>query len=529
MNGRSKVLAPLATVVAVAAVAVTASLVAGGDDGPRSPKVLRLADAAATRDSAPTTAGSGGSGGYRLTGDLPEGRPDDAPAWSLPEGPAAAAPVARLANALKAGTPKRDGNGWIAGGLRVNGEAGQSWYFYSCGPEAPRDLPISPDTPVSSDGSVGCAVSVGGTVSSGSGSSGSGSSGSVASGTVTAEPVPPEPVTDPAPPISAPAKPQSAPATGAPAPFTTAVPPPPSPAPAPPTPSKDTVRTAAAPVLEAVGLDVGDARVTVYPGGGSVSVDPRVGSLDTTGFTTRVEVGGNGDLLGASGWLADPEKADTYPLVSARAAFDALPEGVRILSCEFTPEGGCKEPVAAEITGAHLGLTVAQLADGGQVLLPAWLFDVKGSEEPVASVAVEPRFLASGSDPGTDPTKPSTEPGSEPVGPPTQVDPAPGTDPGTIEPAPSQEQVAITGASRSKADNAVTVFYDNGGCGRTGVRAYAKEDDQAVYVVLQADTRPSEQACTSDFRPAPIEVALQAPLGDRKVIDVSTGKPVPLS
>ncbi len=503
MIGRSKVLAPLATVVAVAVVAVTASVVAGGDDGTRSPKVLRLAEETATRDSAPTSAGgSGGGAGYRLTGDLPQGKPDDAPAWSLPEGPAATAPVARLAAALKAGTPKRDGTVWTAGNLRVNGEAGQSWYFYSCGPDAPRDTPITPDTPVSSDGTVGCAVSDGGTVSSGSGSSGSGSSGS-----------------------------GSTPATGAPAPGTTAVPPAPAPAPAPPTPSKDTVRAAAAPVFEAVGLDVADARVTVYPGGGSVSVDPRVDSLDTAAFTTRVEVSGNGDMRGASGWLAAPGKADTYPLISARAAFDALPSGVRILSCEVTPEGGCKEPVAAEITGAHLGLTVAQLADGGQVLLPAWLFDLKGSEQPVAGVAVEPRFLASGTDPGagTDPgTKPGTEPGTDPVGPPAQIDPATGApDPGSIEPAPAQEPIAIQGARPSTSDNAVTVFYDNGGCGRAGVRADVKEDATTVYVLLQANVPPQGQLCTANYVEKPFDVALQDPLGDRKVIDASTGKPVP--
>jgi hypothetical protein len=486
MITRSKVVAPVATVVAVVAVAVTASLVQGGG-GSHKPRVLRLADSssstAATKDAAPTSSG----GDYRLVGDLPQGTPADAPAWALPGGPGPAAPVARLADALKVGTPQRAGDGWTAGGLRVTGEPGRAWYYYPCGP----------DTAVSSDGPVACAVD------SGSGSSGS---GTVSSGTVVAEPAP---ATSPgSAPGNSPGTPPDKPAANDPA----ASPPPP--APPQKTPSQDAVRAAAIPVLEAVGLQDATVKVNVYAGGGSAVVDPAVGDRETFGWTTRVDVDQNGKLVGASGWLASPERADNYPLITARQAFDALPIAPRMLACPVTPEGGCAAPEPAQITGAHLGLTVAQLASGGQVLVPAWLFDVKGSEDPVAGVAVEPKYLGSGDGPGDQPT---TDPAT---GKPTQVDPAP----------PSRSPLAFDSAFRAKTDNAVVVQYgDSGSCPHTGVTHVAKEDASTVVVLLEADPMDPNTACTADYRAVKVEVALQAPLGTRTVIDGATGKPVAVS
>ncbi len=540
MNDRSKVLAPLASVVAVAAVAIAATLVAG-DDSPRTPKLLRLAGAAGTvmRDAAPAF----GGGGYRLVGPLPEGTPADAPAWNLPGGPGAAGPVARLAEALRAGTPERSGNGWSAAGpsgtLQVNGEPGRAWYFSFC-PDAvvssdsspdrgAPDATSAPDVPPTPGevavGGMACAISGTGSVSSGSGSSGSSGSGTVISGTATAEP--------------APAPDQPVPAPGVPEQPLSISPPPPFPQ---KTPSQDAVRAAAAPVLEAVGLQDETARVTVYAGGGSVAVDPVVGGLDALGWTTLIAVNQDAKVVSGSGWLSSPDKADSYPLISARAAFEALAPMARILSCEMTPDGGCKEPAPIDITGAHLGLTVAQLADGGQVLLPAWLFDILGSPDPVAGVAVEPKYLGTGTDPGTEPTAPGTDPGT-PVEPPSSGEPPPPAQPpsstepkptrsppSSTEPKPTRSPLAFDSAYRAKTANAVLVQYgDSSSCAHTGVTHAVKESADSVVVLLEADTMEPLRACTEDYRPVQVEVALQAPLGDRTVIDGSNGREVPLS
>jgi hypothetical protein len=54
---------------------------------------------------------------------------------------------------------------------------------------------------------------------------------------------------------------------------------------------------------------------------------------------------------------------------------------------------GCADIPSTVITGATLGLTMAQDA-GRPTLVPAWLFTVKGQDEPLAQIAVEASYLA---------------------------------------------------------------------------------------------------------------------------------------
>ena len=473
MTGRSKILAPVVTALAVGAVAVTATVVAGGGHRAHTPRTLRLAGSAASGASAagsaagPAAARPASSGGaYRLTGDLPAGKPADAAAWTLPSGAGPASPVARLAEALHAGTPVRDGDGWRAGALTVTGEAGRPWYFSSCVP----GTPVAADPAITSG--VGCVMS----------------SGQGQAGTATVSPgaveTSPSPGAQPAPP------------------------------PAQRTPTGDEVRAAAAPLLDAVGLAGAAVRVTVFAGGGSAVVDPALGSLQTSAWTTRIDVDEHGKVTGGNGWLAAPEKSDTYPLVTAREAFDGLPMPPRIMSCEVTPGGGCKEAAPAEVTGAHLGLTVAQLAGGGQVLVPAWLFDVMGSPDPVAGVAVEATYLA----PPEQPTGPA-------VGKPTQAEPA------TAPPAAgSRGPLSFDSASRATTADAVVVQYgESGSCPRLHVTHAVKEDASRVVVLLEADTLDPKRMCTDDYRARNVTVALQAPLGTRTVVDGTSGREVAVS
>ena len=185
----TKVWAPVATFVAVLGIGGAAVLMSGGGDGPRP---LRLADAGTSaRDaaslSAPAVAGGTAQGGWTLTGSLPEGRPDEAPAWDQPKGPGTAGPVARLAEALGEGTPQRDGEGWRAGGLSVSGEAGRSWWWSPCGGAVAKG---APETAVSSDAAYSstltCALDTPVAV-------GSTGSGGASVGTATADPAPAPP------------------------------------------------------------------------------------------------------------------------------------------------------------------------------------------------------------------------------------------------------------------------------------------------------------------------------------------------
>ena len=450
---RAKTWAPIATFVAVAAVGATAALLQGGGSG--HPQTLKLA--AGGQDSARSAAAPGSGGGdYQLDVTLSADKPADQQAFTLTAGPADRGVVTRLADALHAGTPTRADDGWRAGGLVVSGKSGQAWSWSSCGG--------GPDMPVSSDGASGCAVAEPGTVSSVS----SGSSGSGGSSTVTASPQPePQPI------------------------------------------SESVVKDAVRDVLKAVGLDVDSATIDTSPYGGSATVN-RPG---TVGMLTSVAVDRAGMLTSAGGWLGSAEPGDRYPVISAKDAYDDLPALMHPDICRVAPDGqGCLPPEPTVITGAELGLSMQQTTDGGWVLVPSWLFQVKSGGQ-IAVIAVEPQYRSAGPEDTPATTDPGTNPGT--------VDPAP--------PAAAQVQIGVMAAKRGPKPDSVVVTYDNGGCGQENLQAMAKEDTTHVYVVLTADAPPPNQACTADSRPADVTIDLQSALADRQVIDTSTGKPVPLT
>ncbi|MCW2706374.1 MAG: hypothetical protein JWM22_216 [Frankiales bacterium] len=185
----------------------------------------------------------------------------------------------------------------------------------------------------------------------------------------------------------------------------------PVPAPSEPPPvSDEVVRAGAREVLHAVGLDVAGATIDTSPYGGSATVD-RAG---TVGMTTRVDVDRAGQVTSAGGWLGAAEPGDSYPVVSAKDAFERLPALAHPDLCRVGPDGqGCLPPEPVVITGAALGLSLQPTADGGSVLVPSWLFALRNGTE-VAVVAVEQQYLA----PPVTP-KPSTVD----VGPPVESQP----------------------------------------------------------------------------------------------------------
>lgn len=489
---RSSLLPLAGAVAAVTAVGVTVALVQ--PDGGHAPRPLHLAATAAARDAAaPSSSGaSAGGSGYTLTGTLPAGRPGDAPAYTLPKGPADASVVSALAKALKAGTAVRDGDGWRAGGLFVSGDAGQSWWFAPC----------AADTPVSPGERVACAVDSGvgvapaparspGSAPGSVGSSGSGRTPASGSGgtTTTIAPAPP-PVASPVP----------------------------EPAPMP----ADAVRAAAAPVFTALGLDPAAADVQTWAYGGSATLRTTLGGLEVAGMQTSVQVDRDGTVQGGGGYLATPDKGDSYPLVTAKDAYDELPPMMTAMLCPVSPDGkGCGTPQPVEITGAHLGLMLRALVDGGQALVPAWLFEAKGWTEPIAVVAVQKQYLPEPTPAPTSKPEPgaSTEPGG-------QVPPAP---PASGEPGTARQSLPVDGASAGKGNWLIAVYGDSSSCPHQNVTGVAKESADTVWVLLEADAPVPNtlQACTDDYVAMHVSVPLQAPLGDRRVVDITTNKPVP--
>ena len=84
--------------------------------------------------------------------------------------------------------------------------------------------------------------------------------------------------------------------------------------------------------------------------------------------------------------------------MTARSAYEALvrtPLPMPLMACPepLPPDADpvpCGGPVT--VTGARLGLSLQQSADG-LVLVPAWLFDVEGSPQPLVQLAVDPSLL----------------------------------------------------------------------------------------------------------------------------------------
>ncbi|MCW2573469.1 MAG: hypothetical protein JWO88_3527 [Frankiales bacterium] len=475
--------APLAAAVSVVAIVVAVSL-AFHRSSSGSPPPLRLAAASGT-DSAMSAAApaqgklAAGGSSFVLAGPLPTG-PSEARAQTLPRGAANADEVRRLADALGVtATPRRVDAAWQAGALRVEDAAGHPWSLSGC----------APDVPVGSGGMADCIAGYGGT---GNASVGSGSAPAATS----VGPAAPEPGLSPCPPNARCAKPDWV------------APAPPMPSPLPPV-DVLAARHAADVVLHDLGL--ADADVSVEPAGDRafVRADPRVAGLPTSGYATQLEIDAEGKVVGGSGYLGRSSTGPSYPLVSAKAAFDALPEQPRLMmACPSTAD--CPPPAPAKVTGAELGLQLTALADDEAALLPAWLFTVTDWPAPLAQPAIEPRFL----------TLPSAEPG--PV---ASDQPAPGEP----APAPSTARSAFSFDTVFPTDDPKTVivqYGDSGSCPHTHVTHLAKESADSVFVNLEGDTQPADQACTADYRQMLAPVGLQSPLGNRTVIDASTGKPV---
>jgi hypothetical protein len=161
-------------------------------------------------------------------------------------------------------------------------------------------------------------------------------------------------------------------------------------------PSANEVRAKAGPVLAALGLTGAALRVDTYPAVGQLTAAPVVDRLPTSGYETRLSYDAHLRLVDASGWLATPSAGAEYPLVSARAALASLPvPAIAAMPCPDVYPSRC-QPAQAVITGARPGLLVSWTDTGAALLVPAWLYDVRGWPSPLAAIAIDRGYLAPG-------------------------------------------------------------------------------------------------------------------------------------
>ena len=378
----------------VVAALVTAGLVAGGvlvarDRDEPSPAVLPALDLGEAGRPPPTappgpssrprpggagrTSGPGGASDrpllwppvtYKLGGPLPS-LPDRAQAWKLGD-TVDAARVATLAAALGLdGTPRQESNGWsLQDGRRalvVHRLAGVPWSYGS--------------------GIFGtCVGRTGGPYRPGPGIQ----------------------CLDPDAPVS------NQPGSVAPArPFRP-----------PDLPSRAEAERVARDLAARAGLDLGGAQVKVSDSLATrtVTIAPAVGGMPTSGFAWTVSVGPKGVVQHASGYLATPEPAGTYPLIGVEQGFERLKKSTPFrtltgaespaVELDPCPDGGkvpCTDRLKARVatvTGARLGLQLAPAVTEGDgrpgvaYLLPAYLFDLEGGWTDVrAIIAVPDRYL----------------------------------------------------------------------------------------------------------------------------------------
>ncbi|WP_299530922.1 hypothetical protein [uncultured Streptomyces sp.] len=273
-----------------------------------------------------------------------------------------------------------------------------------------------------------------------------------------------------------------------------------------------TAKAAAAPVLKAVGqsgaaLNAGQLMGPVRV----VNADPVADGLPTYGWSTGVQIGPDGDVVGGSGQLKALTEGAQYPVLTAAETLDRLNA-----TAGAPPDpGGCATPAPLEGTGgagkpsapqcvpsagrpapvltvedAVFGLAL-RYEDGRRALVPSWLFQVRaapgGPLSTVDAVAVEPEHLET-------PREPS--------------------------PSGGGKVTSYTADGRS-----LKVTFWGGVC--ADYSAAAKESAGQVSVTVTERRQSGDKACVMIAKELERTVELDAPLGGRTVVDAATGHAVP--
>jgi hypothetical protein len=129
------------------------------------------------------------------------------------------------------------------------------------------------------------------------------------------------------------------------------------------------------------------------PSSGHVAVSPIVDGHPVSGLDWSATVSADGEIIAASGFLARPEPAASYPLIGTTAGLERLKEQTPVPMLgrpECAPEENCKvgPPIPPRtVTNVRLGLT-----RGISFLIPAYLFEFEGGGVQ-AVPAVDERYI----------------------------------------------------------------------------------------------------------------------------------------
>jgi hypothetical protein len=171
-------------------------------------------------------------------------------------------------------------------------------------------------------------------------------------------------------------------------------------------PSEAQVRALAVSTLQRLGWSATALDVVTGSPTSSVTARQRIAGIETADWTTMLSFDVDGALVDANGWVGTPTRGRSYPLIDAARAFAALQAEPRMTPelCRVRKDGkpGCEPFPPTVITGATLGLALRHDL-GRPLLVPAWLFAVQGSAQPIAVVAVDPRWLKAPTGPATTP------------------------------------------------------------------------------------------------------------------------------
>jgi hypothetical protein len=183
----------------------------------------------------------------------------------------------------------------------------------------------------------------------------------------------------------------------------------------------------------------------------------------------------------------------TFPLISADEALNQL---------TAAGTGDCPDCVTLEVTGARLTTTPIQTTRG-PATAPAWEYSLKGTAVRVTRVAVAGSAIVTVTPPSWDPYNP---PGGLAI------------DSATTTMRGRQLTVTFTG-SPGRASQPCGADY----------RAEAVESANAVVVIVIEQRNAADEACSAIGAPRTTTVDLAGPLGERAVLEVQQGLPVPLT
>ncbi|MGW6704878.1 hypothetical protein ACWGDE_08300 [Streptomyces sp. NPDC054956] len=282
--------------------------------------------------------------------------------------------------------------------------------------------------------------------------------------------------------------------------------------------SEEAAKAAAAPVLAAVGQSTAKLDARLLQGSVRVvSADPVIGGLPTQGWSTRIGVGADSKVVSGSGELTAPVRAADQPVIGAVDALARLNDKAKGASDDRPDPSGCatsvpltpdppvgatdtlpcnpeprpmKPPRTESVRGAELGL-VPGTVEGARGLVPAWLFTVAGKDGSAGRTVAQPAAL-------------SEEP--------------------PASAAPPAKGRTVPGFSYAEADRTLTVNFWGGVCSTYALEV--REQPESVTTKITDTPNKPGQACIMIAQEMTVTAKLQQPLGDRKVIDATTGKPL---